>query len=148
MVDRMAITQGQNGTVLRITKPGVSATVDKNPFILSSDYDYLKRHSSGNLWLDKVKNGGSTDYFGVVSFPELDFIPLVFYNYQIHHSQSRRRIVYPADREGTGIEGTWITPSNTYCLITRSELWFRASGVNVSFDLEMRYIVFANRMTG
>lgn len=129
---------------LRITKPGFSALDDKSPFILSSEHDYLKRHAEGSTRMTKVKDGGSTDYFAVVDFPDLGYIPLVFYNNQIHHSQSETRIVYPYDRTSSGIEGTWANITLSQVLVTTNQIWFHAGGPNVGFEVDVRYIVFKN----
>ncbi|WOC15429.1 hypothetical protein MP213Fo_08830 [Pseudochrobactrum sp. MP213Fo] len=146
MVDRLIHKPTSNGMVMRITKPGIDANNDKSPFVLSSEHDYLKRHDAGEFRMSSRRQGGWTMYWGKISFPALDYTPIVFYSTQIYHSQSSRRIIYPYDRPGSGIEGAWVNITDSQCCIGKNGLWFIASGPNVEFELHVRYIVFKNRL--
>lgn len=146
MVARLAMGKFQEGTGLRITKPGFDATNSSSPFILSSDFDYLKVHHQGTIRLNSRLSDGSTSYWNKIYFPALGYIPLVFYSSQITHSQAESRIVYPADRNSSGIEGTWVNVTYCRCLVHDGSLWFEASGPNVEFRVDVRFIIFKQRM--
>lgn len=146
MVDRFVIKPFSNGMGLRITKPGVDASNESSPFIISSDFDYLKQHASGTIRMNSRNQGGYTTYWNNITYPDLGYIPLVFYSTQIYHSQSETRIVYPCDRNSSGIEGTWVNVTESKCLVTSSGLWFYSKGPNVEFTVDIRYIVFKHRM--
>lgn len=142
----MIIKPFPSGMGIRITKPSVDAGNESSPFVLSSEFDYLKQHQSGTVIMNSRGQSGYTSYWNKVTFPDLGYVPLVFYSTQIYHSQSETRIVYPCDRNSSGIEGTWVNVTYSKCLATTNELWFYAQGPNVQFDVYIRYIIFKQRM--
>lgn len=143
MVDRLFIGQVNNRMTLRMTAPGYSATHEGSPFILSSDHDYLKIHQRGDFRLSSYKSGNNfTQYIGYVEFPELPFVPHVFHSPRVFSSVSSGYMVFPFD---TPQYTTWY-PTSDSMLVSNKAIWWSFTGVNIEQRIDMRYIIFKNKM--
>ncbi|MGN6451220.1 MAG: hypothetical protein ACTHLK_22035 [Brucella intermedia] len=149
MTNRIFMGQLGSRMLFRISPPGYSATSLADPAIVSSDNDYLKVHQRGAPAGDVMINngsggaGGRYDYMLKVDFPDLGYIPLVFFTVCIDSEGGlNNRVIFPNDTSGA----TDRYPVDVKCAVSTNGIWWRCTGYTFSQTLKIKYIVFKNRL--
>lgn len=145
-IGRHSSPQTGERMLLRITPPGTDAANITTQAIYSSDNDFLrvhKRSTGQGEAVTRLPGGGGGSYYyyaHYTTFPELPYIPLVYWGITIGDSGGvSNRIFFPFDDHETSEY-----PSTADVMVSRNALWLYIRGLYVPQTFRFRYIVFEN----
>ncbi|MEJ5087133.1 hypothetical protein [Brucella pseudogrignonensis] len=135
--------------MVRITPPGQNADDLGAPAVYSSDNDFLRVHtrsSPAGEVMTNIDNGGADGnylYTLYRTFPDLGYLPLIFYTVCIDSEGGlNNRVIYPWDSS----VNTSRYPVAVNCAISNNAVWFSCEGKKFSQTLKIKYTIFKNRL--
>lgn len=134
---------------LRIALPGQDAEIGNGPMVYSSDNDFLRVHvrsSPAGEVMTNIGNGGAGGrylYTLYRTFPDLGYLPLIFYTVCIDSEGGlNNRVIYPWDSSAF----TSRYPVLVNCAISNNAVWFSCDGYTFSQTLKIKYVIYKNRL--
>lgn len=134
---------------LRVALPGQDAEVGNGPMVYSSDNDFLRVHtrsSPAGEVMTNIGNGGAGGRYRYTlyrTFPDLGYLPLIFYTVCIDSEGGlNNRVMFPWDSS----VNTDRYPVTVNCAISNNAVWFSCEGYNFSQTLKIKYVIFKNRL--
>ncbi|MNE32101.1 hypothetical protein D3C80_1256960 [compost metagenome] len=133
----------------RVALPGQDAEIGNGPMVYSSDNDFLRVHTrssaSGEVMTNIGSGGAGGRYLYTLyrTFPDLGYLPLVFYTVCIDSEGGlNNRVIFPWD--SSAFTGRY--PVTVNCAISNNAVWFSCEGYTFSQTLKIKYVIFKNRL--
>lgn len=138
-----------NRMMIRMTAPGIDADNMAAPAVFCSDNDFLRVHTRSSPAGEVMTNLGGVGIQGRYvytlyrTFPDLGYLPLIFYTVCIDSEGGlNNRVIFPWDSS----KFTDRYPVTVNCAVSNSAVWFSCEGYNFSQTLKIKYTIFKNRL--